>query len=352
VNEFELVRLQLDQLEPSVGFAAWLSEQRVSLAITKGGGLCLIGLDSEGCVSLDESQLGMCMGLAARGPDTLFVATRYQIWRFENAIPPGETDERGNDRLFLPQTAWTTGTLLVRDLDIVDTGDLLFVNGLFSCLSTPGERLNFEPVWLPTFVSRLAPEDRCYLSGVSLQNGRAAFVTAASRSDQPGGWREYQRDGGIVIDVPTGEVIATGLSMPCSPVLVDQQLWLCLGGSGELARIDTRGGELARVSQLPGFTRGLAILGRWAVVAVSGPQRGEDFSGLPLSDRPSAPAPAGRCGIFVVDLESGRPEHSLLMSGGASDIYGLEVLEDTARASSVRFTGEDVQELVTFPGAP
>ena len=182
------------------------------------------------------------MGLAAVGSETLFLATRYQIWRLENALPPDEVSEAGHDRLFLPQAAWTTGALHVRDLAVMGDGRVTFVNGLFSCLATPSPRLSFEPQWLPPFISDLAPEDRCHLSGVACEDGGPAFVTSASASNEPGGWRERVRDGGVVISVPGGELVATGLSMPCSPVLRDGRLWVCLGGSGELAAFDLKDG--------------------------------------------------------------------------------------------------------------
>ena len=349
MTRFGLIRLTLDELDPSPGFADWLARERMSIAITKGNSLFLIGLAGDGSVAFIDCQFGLCMGLATTGPDTLFLATRYQLWRLENALPPGATDDAGHDRIYLPQTAWTTGTLLVRDLAIEGEGTPLFVNGLFSCLSTVSGRLSFEPTWLPPFVSGLAPEDRCYLSGLALEDGQPAVVTSASRSDRRGGWREHQRDGGVVVSVTTGEVIATGLSMPYSPLLADGRLWLCLGGSGELATIDRADGGVTAVAELPGFTRGLEVRGGRAVVATSGPHRGETFDGLPLSDRLHGSDAAGRCGIFVIELESGRVEHSLLFSGGSSEIHGLRLLPGVRFATAVPFTGSDVQELVTVP---
>jgi uncharacterized protein (TIGR03032 family) len=349
VTDHELVRLRLDELTPSRGFTDWLAAAGITIALTKGNSLHLIGRDAGDALSVTECQFGMCMGLAAVGSDTLVLATRYQIWRLENALPPGRISDAGHDRLFLPQAAWTTGTLLVRDLDVMADGRVMFVNGLFSCLATPSPRLNFEPAWLPPFVSGLAPEERCHLSGVALEHGRPVFVTAASRSDRPGGWREDVREGGVVVSVPDGEVVAAGLSMPCSPVLEDGRLWLCLGGSGELATIDPDDGAISRVAALPGFARGLALCDGHAVVGVSGPRRGEAFGGLPLADRLRDATDATSCGVFVVGLASGRVEHALLFSGGSVEIHALSVLPGVRSGAAVPFTGTDVQELVAVP---
>jgi uncharacterized protein (TIGR03032 family) len=346
---FEIVKLALDELHPSPGFADWLAREQLSIAITKGNSLGFVGLAPDGSVSYEDEPFGFCLGLHSSDSDTVFVASRYQIWRLENALPPERTDAGGRDRLFLPQTAWTTGMLGIRDLAVTPDGDVVFVNGLFSCLSAPSSTLNFEPLWLPPFISALEPEERCHMTGVALADGRPAFVTCAAATDQPNGWRERQRDGGVVVSVPDGEVIAGGLSMPYSPVLRDSRLWLCAGGAGELSVIDAGTGNARPVAALPGFTRGLALKGGSAVVATSQPHRGETFEGLPLADRLGASGARGQCGIFVVELESGRIEHSLLFHGGASEIHALALLPGVRAANAVRFSGDQAQELVTFP---
>jgi uncharacterized protein (TIGR03032 family) len=363
MSDFELVRLTFDELEASPGFADWLAAERLSIALSKGNSLCLIGLGPDGSVSLVEYPFGTCRGLCAVDSETLFLATRYQVWRLQNALPEGELSDSGHDRLYLPQTAWTTGTLIVRDLAVDGEGQVVFVNGLFSCLSAPSTRLSFEPVWMPPFISALVAEDRCHLSGLAFASsgpavagrgsalaGRGpAVATSASRADHANGWTEQQRDGGVVISVPTGETIATGFSMPCSPVLRDGSLWLCAGGSGELVVIEPRDGDAAAVTALPGFARGLALSDEHAVVGTSCPSRGETFAGLPLSDRLRGADAGGRCGVFVVDLESGAIEHSLLLTGGSSEIHGVALLAGVRNASAVPFTGAEVQELVTVP---
>ena len=350
MNDFELIRLAFDETRATGDLAGWLVAERLTIALTKANSLFLVGVDAGGLPAVTDCVYGLCMGLTAVGADTLLLATRYQIWRLENALPPGQTTDAGHDRLYLPQTAWTTGTLLVRDLAATDDGSIVFVNGLFSCLSSPSPRLSFEPVWLPPFISSLAPEERCHLSGLALEEGRPAVVTSASTSDSPGGWREQQHDGGVVLSVPAGDVIATGLSMPNSPIVRDGVLWLCNGGRGELVTVDLDDGSVTTVATAPGFTRGLALHGERAIVGVSGPQRNENFAGLPLAERLPDESQS-RCGIFVIGLATGEIEHSLTFSGGSSDIQALTVLPGVRSAAAVAFAGEDVQELVTVPHA-
>ena len=48
----------------------------------------------------------------------------------------------------------------------------------------------------------------------------------ASRSDVSDGWRDRRDNGGVVIDIGSGEVVVAGLSMPHSPRLHEGRLWL------------------------------------------------------------------------------------------------------------------------------
>ena len=58
----------------------------------------------------------------------------------------------------------------------------------------------------------------------------------------PGGWRDEKGTGGAVLEVPSGEVAVSGLSMPHSPGWHDGRLWVLESGKGERFRAHrTRG---------------------------------------------------------------------------------------------------------------
>ena len=118
------------------------------------------------------------------------------------------------------------------------------------------------PRWRPAFISALAPEDRCHLNGMALVDGRPRFVTALGRTDTPAGWRAHKKDGGVLLDVASGEVIAAGLSMPHSPRWHEGELWLLESGAGTIGLIESRSGRYRPVLELPGFTRGFDFAGR------------------------------------------------------------------------------------------
>ena len=121
------------------------------------------------------------------------------------------------------------------------------------------ERASFAPLWRPPFIDRLAAEDRCHLNGLAMRDGRPAFATCVAATNLAEGWREHRRDGGLVIDVASGETVAAGLSMPHSPRLHRGRLWLVQSGTGEFGHIDLATGRFEPVCFLQGFARGVAL---------------------------------------------------------------------------------------------
>ena len=137
---------------------------------------------------------------------------------------------------------------------------------------TPGASLEFELFWKPPFISKIIKEDRCHLNGLAIEDGEPRYVAAVSKSDTIDGWRDRRADGGIIIDVSSGEIVIGGLSMPHSPRLYRQAVAAQLG-TGDLGWIER--GDSADTSKFhvlafcPGFARGLAFHGKHAIVGLS-----------------------------------------------------------------------------------
>lgn len=243
-------------------FGAWLAEQRLSLAFTtyQTGKLFLIGLQPDGRLSVFERTFNRAMGLWADG-QTLWMTSLYQVWRFENVLAAGQSHE-GYDRLYVPRVGYTTGDVDAHDIAVDASGRPVFVNTLFSCLATVSDRYSFAPLWRPAFVSRLAAEDRCHLNGLAMRDGLPRYVTACSRSDIADGWRDRRGSGGCVVDVASRAVLADGLSMPHSPRVRGETLWLLESGTGWLGSVDVSGanrtaesGAFRRTTFCPGYAR-------------------------------------------------------------------------------------------------
>ncbi len=325
---------------------AWMAEQRLSLAVStyQVGKLFLIGLQPGGRLSIFERTFNRAMGLWS---DTrrLYLATLYQLWRFDNVLEPGQVHD-GYDRLYVPQLAWTTGDLDIHDIAVDAAGRVVFVNTLFGCLATVSESHSFTPLWQPPFLSRLAAEDRCHLNGLALRDGRPAYVTAVSRSDVADGWRDRRTDGGVVVDVATGRIVAEGLSMPHSPRWHDGRLWLLDSGTGHLCALDVDSGALERVAFLPGYGRGLALHGRFAVVGLSKPRENKTFTGLPLDGELARRDAEPRCGLWVVELATGDVVHWLRIDGLIGELYDVAVLPGVVRPMAIGLVTDEIRRMI------
>jgi uncharacterized protein (TIGR03032 family) len=338
-------------LSTSRGFPQWLASTGGSLAFTtyQAGKLFLIGLRPDGRISVFERTFPRCMGLGVSADGrSLALATRNQIQRFDNVLPEGQADKSGFDAVFAPHAAWVTGDLDVHDVGFGADGRPVFVNTLFGCVATVSDSYSFRPLWKPPFISRLAAEDRCHLNGVAMQDGAPRYATAVSRSDAADGWRDRRQDGGVVIDVESGEIVATGLSMPHSPRLHDGRLWVLNSGTGELGFVDLETGKFEPVAFCPGYARGLAFTGSHAVIGLSLARENRTFSGLALDDALKARDVEARCGLAVVDLATGDMTGWVRITGIVRELYDVAALPGIRRPSAIGFKTDEVNRIISI----
>ena len=360
------------EITASRQFTSWLAEQNLSLAFTtyQAGKVFFIGLQPNGQLSVFERSFERCMGLYAEG-STLYMSSLYQLWRFENALPQGQV-HNGYDGVYVPQVGYITGDLDVHDV-VVEVppqpplsrgeqekqnfvppltkgglGGVVFVNTLFSCLATVSEKYSFIPLWQPPFISKLAAEDRCHLNGLALRDGLARYVTAVSQSDVAEGWRDRRPDGGCVIDISSNEIILTGLSMPHSSRWYRNKLWLLNSGTGEFGCADIERGVFEPVAFCPGYMRGCAFSGDFAIVGLSKPRHNKTFSGLSLDDNLRAKDAEPRCGLVVIDTRNGDIVHSLRIEGVVEELYDVQVLPGVRRPMAIGFKTDEIRRVVTM----
>jgi hypothetical protein len=140
---------------------SWLASNRVSLAFTtyQTGKLFVLGLHPEGRLAVFERTFDRARGLWADG-QTLWLGTRYQLWRFENLLKPGELYQ-GHDRLYVPKLGHTTGDLDAHDHAVVG-------------LSQPRHDRTFGGLALDEELGKRDAEARCGLLVIDLRSGDVA----------------------------------------------------------------------------------------------------------------------------------------------------------------------------------
>jgi uncharacterized protein (TIGR03032 family) len=309
-----------------------LARCRISLLVTtyQAGKLVVVSARPDGQgLALSFRNYTSPMGVAVRAQgDLAALATETQIWQLRNVPglagrldPPGEFDA-----CFLPRRADFTGPIDAHEMAWVG-GDLWVVNTLFSCLCTLDGIHNFVPRWRPPFVSALAAEDRCHLNGLTCDEEGPRYVTALGETDAQQGWRPGKAAGGCLIDVKSGQTVLNGLSMPHSPRLRGELVWLLESGRGRLVRFRPGSAGVEPVVELPGYTRGLAFAGALAFVGLSKIRESSTFGNLPIAERKTPLS----CGVSVVEPANGREIARIEFHTGVEEIFDVQALHGSLR---------------------
>lgn len=311
--------------EHSQSLPALLERLELSVLLTtyQAGRVVSIGCH-QGELRLGFVRFDKAMGLT-RTPNGIAVGTKDAIWTLpaNREIARQIKPEGEHDIAFLARNAHHSGPLMGHDL--AWSGDRLWlVNTLFNCLATVEAPWSFVPRWKPPFITELAQGDRCHLNGLAMaaDESSPAYVTALGETDTEDGWRENKATAGCLIHVPSGELVIRGLSMPHSPRLYQNQLYLLDSGHGSLLRVDPISGESATVANLPGFTRGLDFFGGYAFVGLSQIRETGVFGGLAIGERKEEL----KSGLAVINLTSGSLDGLLWFDSYIEEVFAVAVL--------------------------
>jgi uncharacterized protein (TIGR03032 family) len=310
----------------SESFVALLSQLRVSLLIsTYQTGHLVVVSARDGKLDVAFNQFDRAMGIAVKA-GTIAVCTRKEVWFLRNApdiaakLPGGAK----HDACFLARTSHFTGDIQAHEAAWIsrekNSSEFWIVNTLFSCLCSLHPFYSFAPRWRPPFISALRPEDRCHLNGLAVANGQPRYVTALAETDTASGWRGVKYNGGCIIEVPSGRILARGLCLPHSPRVDGERIFFLRSGESDLAVADSKTGDVTSVVSVPGVARGLALHGGYALVGIS--KARPTLTDVPVvAERDKL-----RCGVWVVDLKSGEISGHLEFETGVEEIFDVQVL--------------------------
>jgi uncharacterized protein (TIGR03032 family) len=190
-------------------------------------------------------------------------------------------------------------------------------------------------------------EDRCHLNGMATEGGIARYVTAVAKSDVTDGWRDHRAGGGIVMDVASGAVVMGGLSMPHSPRLYGGRLWLLNSGTGEFGWVDTAAGRFEPIAFCPGYARGLAFAGDYAVIGLSRPRGSRTFQGLPLDGALQSHGASARTGLLVVNLATGAATDWLRIDGVVEELFDVAFLPAIRNPAIIGLKGDEIKRVIS-----
>nr|WP_319383020.1 TIGR03032 family protein [uncultured Roseibium sp.] len=338
------------EISCSPGIVRWLLRNKCSLAFTsyKTGKLFLIGVMKTGALSFHQRNFDRAMGLwTDPASQRLYLGTLHQFWRLENILSKRSIADETYDKCYVPRQSFVTGNVAAHDLALDANGRIIFVNTACSCLAVTDPVHSFRPLWKPLFISELAVEDRCHLNGLAMEDGHPRYVTAVSRTDVAAGWRDHRSDGGLIMDVTTDTLLTEALSMPHSPRLYRNGLYVLDAGRGNLCRIDRTTGAVEPIAFCPGFLRGLAFHNNNAIVGLSLP-RDESFAGLDLDAALKSRNAEPWCGLQIINLQSRETVEWLRIQGEVDELYDVAVLPDVQCPMALDFYEEGIQRAITF----
>jgi uncharacterized protein (TIGR03032 family) len=299
---------------------ALLAQLRLSVLIStyQTGHLAAVSA-REGRLALAFHQFERAMGIVVK-PGTIAVCTRKEVWFLRDAPDIAAKLPRQPDACFLARTSHFTDDIQAHEAVWIGEREFWVVNTLFSCLCALHPHYSFAPRWRPPFISALRPEDRCHLNGVAVVDGQPRYVTALAETDTPSGWRAMKNNGGCLIEVPSGRIVARGLSLPHSPRVDGNRVFFLHSGQGELAMADAKTGAVTSVAPVPGISRGMALHGGYAFIGLS--KARPTLEGVPIvAERDKL-----RCGLWVIDLRTGTVAAHLEFHTGVEEIFDVQVL--------------------------
>jgi len=317
--------------EYSPQFAELLHNLGISLAISTyqaGKVIILSSVGKDKLIQLPrtfDSPMGM-----ATAPNGLAVATKNEVIVLRNStgLAQGYPQKPGvYDGIFVPRATYYTGQVSMHDMEYMPNKELVGVNTAFSCLCKVDDNFSFTPFWKPDFISKVVPEDRCHLNGMATENGEIKYLTALGKTDSVQGWRKDKMNGGLVIEYPSGKIIADGLGMPHSPRVYDGKLYVLNSTQGELIKIDTETGKHEVVCKLGGFARGMSRFGDYLFIGISKLRHNSEvFRDLPI-------AKSSFAGVVAIYLPYGSMAGSFKYKMTVDEIYDVKVLPNLKRPS-------------------
>ena len=291
------------------------------------------------------TQLKKPMGIAV-DKNNIAIACLDKLHFFSckvNADNYNEIRAKNYDSLYLHRAEYNTSILDLHDIHFGN--DLLWgINTVFSCVCTFDINYSFIPKWKPNFISKIVPEDKCHLNGLVLKDGIPKYTTSLSKTDFKEGWRENINKSGVLMEIPSSRILAEGLSMPHSPMLIEGELYLLESGIGTLIKVDTQNGIKTKIHDFNRFVRGMTYINGVLIIGMSKIRKdSKTFSKLSVSSSSDV------AGLILFNLKFGNIIGEINLSDSVDEIYDVKVINGTKKPAIIPKDNVMSKEIITMP---
>lgn len=327
-----------------------LQELNCSIAIStyQAGKVVFISAKNKNDLIQLPRNFEKAMGIAEyTEKDKIAIACKDEVIIFRNSIDLAKFYPKAQnkyDSLYLPRNTFHTGALDIHDLSFGNNGELFAVNTLFSSIVKINDDYNFTPYWRPPFIDKIVSEDRCHLNGMAMKNGKPKYASAFNRGNKPQSWREKITSSGIIIDIEENKIIAEGLAMPHTPRIFNDELYVLLSASGELAKINIKNGNYEVITKIDGFVRGMSLHKDYLFIGISKLRKNSStFGKLPFLKH------ANEAGIVIVHLPTQSIQGKISYLTSLEEIYDVHILANKKRPNILNTMTQDYKKALMIP---
>jgi uncharacterized protein (TIGR03032 family) len=93
--------------------------------------------------------------------------------------------------------------------------------------------------------------------------------------------------------------------------------------------------------------RGLSFIGDYAVIGMSTCRENRTFSGLALDEELKERGATARCGLSVVNLNTGDVAHWIRLEGVVTELYDVVTLAGVTRPSVIGFRTDEIRRVLS-----
>jgi len=223
----------------------------------------------------------------------------------------------------IPIKSYKTGKILCHEIYSSCPESIYFISTRYSAIG----RLYREHItpcfWKPPFITEFIGEDLCHMNGLGVSNGQPEVISCLAGTNFTRGWRLFPANSGLLINIKTNKIICSGLTLPHSPRMVGESIYFLQSGLSCLSVLDTNTCDLQSITELPGFARGLAIIGKYAIIGISVIRNSNLWESLPVKVK----YPTSIQSIVIVDLVKGVIISTFVLPGEFYEIFDIQIIK-------------------------